>query len=628
MAMQKVSMSSGTILLPQRFREAPTEPREDPLETIDRHSPGLVLGYAEADDRFFPEWQRAEMTLDSIGDGVISVDKAGSVTYLNPVAERMTGWSRAEASGRTLSDVFRVVDGDTREPAPSAMDQAVRGDKTVGFVHNAVLIRRDGIESAIEDSVGPIHDHSGEIIGAVMIFRDVSKAREAELRLRHLAQHDVLTGLPNRLLLNDRLSHAISLARRHGKLVAVLFLDLDRFKLVNDFQGHAVGDKLLQEIAKRLRATVRDSDTVARQGGDEFVVVLSELEHARHAARHAEKIHAALSGPNAIAQRDFRVEASIGISIFPDDGQDADTLIRCADAAMYRGKMNGRNSHQFFRPETNVRAAGRHALQADLRRAMERHQLVLHYQPKMDVETGAITGAEALVRWAHPEHGLLAPEQFLPIAEDCDLIVPIGQWVVREACRQNGVWQKARLPKVTVSVNVSRSEFRHQGFVHGVRAVLARARVEPRYLELEIPESVLMQDGEFSAVVLQGLESLGIGVTIDEFGTGYSNLKELRRFPVNALKVDQSFVRNSTHNRDDAAVVSAAISLGRSLGRRVIAGGVETREQLAFLRTRFCDEGQGYYFSPPVFPDEFADLIGATARPPFASTQITTFSAR
>jgi EAL domain-containing protein (putative c-di-GMP-specific phosphodiesterase class I) len=295
---------------------------------------------------------------------------------------------------------------------------------------------------------------------------------------------------------------------------------------------------------------------------------------------------------------------------------------------MYRGKMNGRNSHQFFRPETNVRAAGRRALQANLRRAMERHQLVLHYQPKIDVETGAIAGAEALVRWAHPERGLLAPEQFLPIAEDCDLIVPIGQWVVREACRQNGAWQKAGLPKVTVSVNVSRSEFRHRDFVRGVRAVLARVRVEPHDLEFEIAESVLMQDVEFSAVVLQGLESLGIGVAIDHFGTGYSNLKQLRRFPINALKIDRSFIHNSTHNPDDAAVVSAAIGLGRSLGRRVVAEGVETREELALLRTRFCDWGQGYYFSPPVLPDEFADLIGATARPPFASTQITTFSAR
>lgn len=601
---------------------------EPPLEAIDAQSLGLVLNYAGTKDRLFKERERAEVTLDSIGDGVISVDKAGSVTYLNPVAERMTGWSREEASGRALTDVFCTIDGDTREPTANAMERAVREDKTVSLAHNAVLIRRDGTESTIEDSTAPIHDHDGEIIGAVMVFRDVTKAREMELKLCHLAQHDALTDLPNRTLLNDRLNHAISLARRHGTLVAVLFLDLDRFKHVNDFLGHAVGDRLLQEVGQRLTATVRGSDTVSRQGGDEFVVVLSEVEHARNAARHAEKIHAALSAPSTLAQHDLRVKVSIGISIFPDDGQDAETLIKRADAAMYHAKVDGRNTHRFFTPEMNVRAAGRHALERDLRRAMERQQFALHYQPKTNLETGTITGAEALIRWAHPGRGLLAPEQFLPIAKDCGLIVPIGQWVIREACRQSRAWQKAGLPPLPVSVNISDSQFRHKDFVSGVRAVLAATRLEPRYLELEIAESVLMQDAEFAAVVLQGLESLGVGVAIDDFGTGHSNLKQLRRLPINALKIDQKFVHNSTLHPDGAAILSAAISLGRSLGRRVIAKGVESREQLAFLRARFCDEGQGYYFGRPVVPDEVADLIGAVPRPLFASAQITTLSAR
>lgn len=347
-----------------RSRGGLAEPREDPLETIDRHSLGLVPGPAGAADRLFAARQHAEMTLDSIGDGVISVDTAGRVTYINPVAEKMTGWSRNEASGRTLSDVFRIVDGDTHALAPNAMELAIREDKTVALARNAVLIRRDGTESAIDDSIAPIHDHHGDIIGAVMVFRDVSKAREIELKLCHLAQHDVLTDLPNRMLLNDRLKHAISLARRHGNLVAVLFLDLDRFKHVNDCLGHAIGDKLLQDVGKRLTATVRGSDTVSRQGGDEFVVVLSELEHAQNAARQAEKIHAALSAPNAIAQHELRIHVSIGISIFPYDGQDAETLVECADAAMYHAKLNGRNTHRFFNNEMNVRIAGRRTLDA------------------------------------------------------------------------------------------------------------------------------------------------------------------------------------------------------------------------------------------------------------------------
>lgn len=339
------------------------------LEDIDQRPIGPVPGHARTEDRSLAERERAEMTLDSIGDGVVSVDKAGSVTYLNPVAESMTGWSREEATGRTLSDVFRIIDGDTRAPAPNAMDRAVRGDQAVGLPRNAVLIRRDGIESAIEDSIAPIHDRSGKIVGAVMVFRDVSQAREAELRLCHLAQHDALTDLPNRMLLNDRLSQAISLARRHGNRVAVLFLDLDRFKRVNDLLGHAFGDKLLQEVGKRLTATVRGSDTVSRLGGDEFVVVLSELGHARNAARYAEKIHAALSAPSAVARHELLVNVSIGISIFPDDGQDAETLVRCADAAMYCAKLNGRNTHRFFKTGMNAgrRTHGRGAAWAQVR---------------------------------------------------------------------------------------------------------------------------------------------------------------------------------------------------------------------------------------------------------------------
>lgn len=348
------------------------------------------------------EMQRAQMTLDSMGDGVISTDRAGNVTYLNRVAERITGWLREEAFGRTLSDVFCIIDGDTREPAPNPMEAAGRQDTTVSLGYNAVLVRRDGSESPIEDSIAPIRDRNGEVTGAVMVFRDVSEARAMELKLSHLAQHDVLTDLPNRTLLNDRLNQAIALARRHGRQGAVLFLDLDRFKHINDSLGHAIGDKLLQEVGKRLTTAVRGSDTVSRQGGDEFVIVLSEVEHPRNAARHAEKIHAALSAPHAIAHHDLHVNASIGISIFPDDGQDAETLVECADTAMYYAKDDGRNTHRFFKPEMNVRMVARQSLAR--RPAAVRG--VLRYPSKTHLETGLVTGAEVLRR-PHPEPGAL-----------------------------------------------------------------------------------------------------------------------------------------------------------------------------------------------------------------------------
>ena len=301
----------------------------------------------------------AQLTLDSIGDGVISTDREGRVTYLNPVAERMTGWSRDQASGRMLSAVFNIVDGDTRESAPIPVQLAVRQGRTASLPHNSVLIRRDGFEFPIEDSIAPIHEPSGQVTGAVMVFRDVSKARAMEAKLSHLAQHDFLTGLPNRMLLMDRLDQAIARARRHGRRVAVLFLDLDGFKHINDSLGHAVGDRLLQNTGKRLAAAVRASDTVSRQGGDEFVVVLCEVEEPQNVARHAEKILAALSAPHALAGGETHVDASIGISFFPDDGQDAEALIRCADTAMYRAKENGRNTYEFFEPEMSVRAVAR-----------------------------------------------------------------------------------------------------------------------------------------------------------------------------------------------------------------------------------------------------------------------------
>jgi len=568
-----------------------------------------VIERKAGDEALFMEKERAQVTLNSIGDAVLSTDIAGNVTYLNLVAERMTGWSCEEAIGRRLAEVFQIIDGATREPAPNPMARAVQENQTVGLTANCILIRRDGSESAIEDSAAPIHDRAGRVTGAVIVFHDVSAARAITQKMSHLAQHDFLTDLPNRMLLSDRIANAIALARRHGKQRAVLFLDLDGFKHINDSLGHPIGDKLLQSVAQRLVACVRGSDTVSRQGGDEFVILLSEIEHAEDAVRSAEKMLLALAAPHSIAEKELHITASIGISVYPDDGRDAETLIRCADTAMYHAKDKGRNNFQFFTKDMNVRAVERQFLEGSLRRALERREFVLHYQPKINLETGAITGVEALIRWRHPERGLIPPALFVPIAEDCGLIVPIGRWVLHEACRQVQTWIDAGLPPLSVAVNISAREFQSKDFLEGVRATLKETRLNPRHLELELTESVLMQDAASTAPALIALKAIGVRLAIDDFGTGYSSLSYLRQFPIDTLKIDQSFVREITAGSHDDTIVSAVISMGKTLKQRVVAEGVETGEQLAFLQRQHCGEGQGYHFSRPVSAEEFVTLL-------------------
>ena len=493
-------------------------------------------------------------------------------------------------------------------------------NRTVHLPSNCILVRRDGFEIPIEDSVAPIHDREGQATGAVIVFRDVSAARAMALQMTHSAQHDFLTGLPNRMLLNDRVNQAIALAPRHWKKVAVLFLDLDGFKHINDSLGHPIGDKLLQSIAKRLVDCVRGSDTVSRQGGDEFVVLLSEVEQSEDAAITARRMLQAVAEAHSIDQHDLHVTTSIGVSIYPDDGLDAETLIKNADTAMYQAKENGRQSYQFFKPAMNVRAVERQSIEEGLRRALERQEFALHYQPKINLKTGAITGAEALMRWTHPTRGLVSPAQFIPIAEDCGLILPIGNWVLREACRQARAWVDAGLPLVTMAVNISAMEFRDENFLEGVFAILKDTGLDPRSLELELTESVLMKHAESTASILKTLRARGVRLAVDDFGTGYSSLSYLRKFPIDALKIDQSFVRQITSTPDETSIVTAVISMGRSLKLRVIAEGVETREELAFLQAHQCDEAQGYYFSRPVPPPAVRQVAPTSMSGAFSPT--------
>ena len=568
-----------------------------------------IIQRKAVEESLYLEKTRAEITLNSISDAVIGTDMSGNVDYLNVAAEHMTGWTREEARGHPISEVMQIINGTTRESERNPVELVLQLDKPMGLTAGTVLIRRDGKEAPIEDSAAPIHDLNGQIAGAVIVFHDITAAQAMRVKMTHLAHHDFLTDLPNRVLLNDRITQAIALAKRRGTHVAVLFLDLDNFKRINDSLGHETGDKLLQSVALRLSACVRGSDTVSRLGGDEFVVLVTEDKYAEDAVVTADKILAALAAPHAIDKHELHVTTSIGISSYPADGGDTETLIKNADTAMYHAKEMGRDNYQFFKREMNVRAVERQVIESHLRHALERQEFVLHYQPKVNLATGAITGAEALLRWVHPEWGVVLPERFVPIAEDCGLIVPIGRWVLREACAQARRWEDAGLKPASIAVNISALEFRREDFVEGVRAILSETALEPRCLQLEITESVLMHHAASSTAILQQLKDMGVQLAVDDFGTGYSSLSYLHLFPIDVLKIDGSFVQDIDSINNNGSIVSAVIAMGTSLKQRVIAEGVEKPGQLAFLKAQHCEEGQGYFFSRPLVAEEFAALL-------------------
>ncbi len=572
------------------------------------------------EETLFEEKERAEVTLNSIGDGVACSNSSGHITFLNVVAEKMAGWSRHEAAGHPAAEIFEILNGTSREAVPDPMVMAMACNRIVNLPSDSILIRKDGFEIPIEDSAAPIHDRRSRVTGAVMVFRDVSATRAAALQISYSAEHDFLTGLPNRLLLSDRISQAIAAAPRHNKHVAILFLDLDGFKYINDSLGHATGDKLLQSIAQRLLDCVRGADTVSRQGGDEFVVLLSGVVHADDVAITAKRLIETIAAPHSIDERELHVTTSIGVSIYPEDGLDAETLIKNADTAMYRAKENGRRCYQFFTPAMNTRAVERRCMEESLRGAVERQEFTLLYQPKINLETGAISGAEALIRWNHPTRGLVLPAQFIPIAESCGLILPIGTWVLREACAQVRAWGEVAR-SISMAVNVSACQFQEPSFVEVLFAVLKETGISPSSIELEVTERVFINRAEPAALVLRTLREAGIKVAIDDFGTGYSSLSHLQKCPVDAIKIDESFISQIGAAPNDSAIVMAMIAMAKSLNLRVTAEGVETLEQLTFLKMRNCDEAQGYYFSWPVSVLRFAELLetgistGDLARP-------------
>lgn len=499
---------------------------------------------------------------------------------------------------------------DLRENVADSREDATNLREGITNLREQKVSAAETVKAAYDDQIVKLQQVNAHLVVATMEAHKLTEQVEAtKVQLKHLAHHDVLTGLPNRLLLQDRHIQAIELASRQNKQLAVMFLDLDQFKHINDSLGHAVGDKLLQSVAQRLLGCVRHSDTISRQGGDEFVVLLPFIENLEGAVLCAQKMLAELALPHLIDQYKLHIGVSIGISIYPDDGQDPETQLKNADIAMFHAKASGRNNYKFFKQDMNDRAVQRQSIEASLRRALERQEFVLHYQPKINLKSGVIVGVEALIRWQHPEQGLLSPAQFIAIAEDCGLIRPIGRWVLREACLQARSWQQAGLPSIIVAVNVSALEFRAKDFLDNIRQVLKETGLEPSYLELEVTESVLMQDVGSSDSILHALANLGVMLAIDDFGTGYSSLSYLRKSPINTLKIDQSFVSQICSNPDDAAIVSAVINMGQSLKLRIIAEGVESSEQASFLLAQRCDEGQGYYFGRPMVAEAFATLL-------------------
>jgi len=537
------------------------------------------------------------------------------IEYVNPAFERITGYSAAEAVGRNTD--FLLAD-DAEQPALVEVRMALREQRE----GHAVLrnYRKDGTPFWNDYTVAPVRNEKGEVTHYVGVMNDVTEAKNYEEQLAHQANFDTLTGLANRNLLRDRLQQAIVRARRDGSTLAVLFLDLDHFKMVNDSLGHTVGDELLRAVAGRLAACVRDSDTVARLGGDEFVVLLvtrsGDGSMEVDVTALVRKLLARVAEPLALGDREVRPTASIGVSTYPQDGTDSEALLRNADAAMYRAKELGRNGFQFFTADMHERIRRRIELESSLRRALDRGEFELHYQPQVGLKEGGIVGVEALLRWRHPERGLIGPGQFIGFAEESGLIVPIGAWVLEQACAQNKAWQDQGLPAIPVAVNVSARQCEQENLDVTVRDALARSGLAPEFLELEITESISMAHPEQSVPLMTRLKRTGVALSIDDFGTGFSNLSYLKRFPIDRLKIDLSFVREITTDPGSLAISEAIITLSHSLKLKVLAEGVETEEQLALLAARDCDQVQGFFFSPAVPAAELATLLRNDRRIP------------
>jgi len=545
--------------------------------------------------------RQAASVFSSTEEGVVITDPGGVIIDVNPAFTEITGYSRAEAIGKNP----RILRSDRQDAAfYAALWQSLNA---TGRWQGEIWNRRKSGEIYPEWlTINAVRDEDAQLVNYVAVFSDISGIKQSQAQLAHLAHHDPLTDLPNRLLFHDRLGHALSRADRDGSQLAVLFIDLDRFKHINDSLGHLAGDGLLQEVARRLTGAVRKEDTVARMGGDEFTLLLEDLRRPEDAAVLARKLLEALGDPYAIAGRELFVTASVGISLYPRDGRSAEELVRNADAAMYQAKDAGRNGYHFYTPELTAAALQRVHLEADLRRALGRGELVVHYQPQIELGSGRLIGAEALVRWRHPEQGLIAPDRFIHLAEDTGLIIELGELVLRAACRQAMDWLASGVPIERIAVNVSAQQVQRSDFVGTVRDVLADTGLPPRHLELEVTETFIMGQAEEGIRALHQLREMGVRLAVDDFGTGYSSLGYLKRLPIHMLKIDRSFVSELHGDSEDLAIAKAVIALGRTLGLQVIAEGVEHDDQAGLLLAEGCHYAQGYLFGRPLEGADFA----------------------
>ena len=550
-------------------------------------------------------------------DGIIRVRRTGEAEVSGEAIDYHVVVPESDAVETNLAPVMDSWDGVWRWTSarelygfPLAVLVGLSVDEQLAGMHRDTLtyVRRAGFASALALALTGL-------LGRLSWQLGQSRSREASIKLAHaqrveyLAYHDGLTGLPNRSLFAKLLGQSISESRRYDRQLAVAFLDLDRFKQINDTLGHDAGDQLLREVADRLRGCVRASDTVARLGGDEFVVLLLDLVDPKCSTLVAQKILAAIAKPITLLGHEFRVTASVGISVYPQDGSDEQTLTKNADVAMYQAKSEGKNNFQFYSAALNANSLERLTLESSLRHALEHREFRLRYQAKRDIRSGHITGMEALLRWEHPELGLLAPMKFIPIAEETGLIVPIGRWVIETACCQNVAWQQAGAPPLHIAVNLTARQFADERLLEDVRAALDVTGMDARLLEFEISERVLIRDVESTLRILSGLKELGVRIAIDDFGIGYSSLKTLQRFPLDTIKIDRSFIRGISDDPEIWGLADAVISMGKNLSLTVVAQGVETGEQAEFLRDHACDELQGFYFDRPLPPKEFMDLL-------------------
>lgn len=544
-------------------------------------------------------------TFDQAAVGIVHADLKGKILRVNQRICDITGYTRDELIEATFHDITHP---DDLEVDIKHVEQLLAGSIQTFSIEKR-YIRKDGSHVWVNLTVSLVCDSSSESKYFIAVVEDITERKQAEETIRYMAYYDPLTDLPNRTLLNDRLTLALANARRSGDTVAMLFLDLDNFKTINDTLGHIVGDQLLQAVAERLRGCLREGDTIARLGGDEFTLLLPRISHVEDAAKTAQKVIDALKEPFDFNGRELHVTTSIGIALYPNDGEDVLTLLKNADTALYRAKEQGRNNYQLYAPAMNSSALERLYLESSMRKALERGEFALHYQPQVNLNTGKIVGMEALVRWQHPEFGLILPAEFIPIAEETGLILPIGEWVLNTACKRGRAWQDAGYQDIRVAVNLSARQFQQRDLIGVVKQALDESGLDPNYLELEITESAIMKDADAAVSILHKLKEIGIKVAIDDFGTGYSSLSYLKRFPIDILKIDQSFVRDITIDPDDAAIAKAIITLAHSLGLTALAEGVENVEQVEFLRSLKCDGVQGYLFSCPVPAEEATELL-------------------